>query len=110
MIVVVADTFNHLHKKTIENICFGPFIGSFDATVFVWDIGGRQGTVYELHGHRNKVTCVKYSAAKKTLLSVSEDCHLVLWDMNIRRLEVQTGPESKAIDVNVSQLYSFSES
>lgn len=31
------------------------FSGSFDQTVIVWDIGGRQGTAYELQGHHNKV-------------------------------------------------------
>ena len=31
------------------------YSGSFDCSVFVWDIGGRKGTVYELHGHRSKV-------------------------------------------------------
>ena len=35
------------------------FSGSFDSAVFIWDIGGRKGTVYELHGHRNKVTVVR---------------------------------------------------
>lgn len=32
------------------------FSGSFDQIVIVWDIGGRQGTAYELQGHHNKVT------------------------------------------------------
>ena len=27
----------------------------------MWDIGGRKGTVYELHGHRNKVSALVYS-------------------------------------------------
>ena len=27
------------------------FSGSFDRTILVWDIGGRKGTVYQLHGH-----------------------------------------------------------
>ena len=31
------------------------YSGSYDSSVFVWDIGGRRGTVYELHGHRSKV-------------------------------------------------------
>lgn len=31
------------------------FSGSFDQTVIVWDIGGQQGTAYELQGHQNKV-------------------------------------------------------
>jgi len=28
------------------------FSGSFDQSVIVWDIGGQQGTAYELQGHR----------------------------------------------------------
>ena len=32
------------------------YSGSYDSSVFVWDIGGRRGTVYELHGHRSKVS------------------------------------------------------
>ena len=31
------------------------YSGSYDSSIFVWDIGGRRGTVYELHGHRSKV-------------------------------------------------------
>jgi WD40 repeat protein len=28
------------------------FSGSFDHSVIVWDIGGQQGTAYELQGHQ----------------------------------------------------------
>lgn len=28
------------------------FSGSFDQNVIVWDIGGQQGTAYELQGHQ----------------------------------------------------------
>lgn len=28
------------------------FSGSFDQNIVVWDIGGRQGTAYELQGHQ----------------------------------------------------------
>lgn len=28
------------------------FSGSFDNSILVWDVGGRKGTVYELHGHK----------------------------------------------------------
>lgn len=65
------------------------FAGSFDCSVFVWDIGGRKGTVYELHGHRQKVTNVKYLAASKQLLSAGEDGHLILWDMSVGRTEAR---------------------
>lgn len=28
------------------------FSGSFDQNIIVWDIGGQQGTAYELQGHQ----------------------------------------------------------
>ena len=65
------------------------FSGSFDSAVFIWDIGGRKGTVYELHGHRNKVTGVRYSDRKKALFSFSEDTQMVEWDLSIKRIEVK---------------------
>ena len=65
------------------------FAGSYDATVFVWDIGGRKGTVYELHGHRQKVTFVRYLSSSKQLMSAGEDGNLVLWDMATQRIEVE---------------------
>ena len=64
------------------------FSGSFDSAVFIWDIGGRKGTVYELHGHRNKVTGVRYSDRKKAIFSFSEDTQMVEWDLSINRIEV----------------------
>ena len=55
----------------------------------MWDIGGRKGTVYELHGHRQKVTFVRYLANSKQLMSAGEDGNLVLWDMSTPRIEVR---------------------
>jgi len=52
------------------------YSGSFDSSVFVWDIGGRRGTVYELHGHRSKVTSLAYSSDHTRLLSCGEDVDL----------------------------------
>jgi len=72
------------------------YSGSYDASVFVWDIGGRRGTVYELHGHRHKVTCIAHLGGGKPqqqspqmnrLMSAGEDGNLVLWDMSIQRQE-----------------------
>ena len=63
-------------------------LGSYDNTVFVWDIGGRKGTVYELHGHRQKVTHVRYLSKSKQVMSAGEDGNLVLWDMAAQRIEV----------------------
>ena len=65
------------------------FTGSYDSSVFVWDIGGRKGTVYELNGHRGKVNTVTYVPSAKSLLSTSEDSNLVIWNMTVHRTEVQ---------------------
>lgn len=48
------------HSGSVRNLAWDPerqmlFSGSFDQTVIVWDIGGQQGTAYELQGHHNKV-------------------------------------------------------
>lgn len=64
------------------------FSGSFDQLVIVWDIGGQQGTAYELQGHHNKVTSLAYSSAAKLLVSGSEDLTLVVWNMDSKRSEV----------------------
>ena len=56
--------------------------------MFVWDIGGRKGTVYELHGHRQKVTFVRFLPSSKQLMTAGEDGNLVLWDMSTTRIEV----------------------
>jgi len=63
------------------------YSGSYDNSVFVWDIGGRRGTVYELHGHRSKVTSVVYSSEHRRLVSTGEDSRLVCWDMDCHRVE-----------------------
>lgn len=62
--------------------------GSYDSSVFIWDIGGRKGTVYELHGHRNKVNSIHYVPSSRVLLSTGEDSNLVVWNMTVPRHEV----------------------
>ncbi len=63
--------------------------------MFVWDIGGRKGTCFELHGHRNKVTACRYISRRRILISASEDNNLVFWDLSVRREEVRTSELSK---------------
>jgi len=70
------------------------YSGSFDNTVFVWDIGGRQGRVWELHGHKSKVTSLVFSQTHNKLISAGEDGKLVCWDMSKRRLETPDWAES----------------
>jgi len=62
------------------------YSGSFDCSVFVWDIGGRKGTVFELHGHQRNVTSLALCQDKNLLMSSSEDNNLVFWKMNETRL------------------------
>lgn len=45
------------HAGSIRTLEWDPveqrlFSGSFDQSIIVWDIGGQQGTAYELQGHR----------------------------------------------------------
>ncbi|XP_074657477.1 WD repeat and FYVE domain-containing protein 2-like [Tubulanus polymorphus] len=63
------------------------FSGSFDQTIIVWDIGGQQGTAFELQGHHDKVQSVIYAASTKQLLSAGDDNALVIWTMDIKRQE-----------------------
>jgi WD repeat and FYVE domain-containing protein 2 len=70
------------------------FTGSYDSSIFVWDVAGRKGTVFELHGHRNKVNCIAYVSDAQTLMSVGEDTNLVLWNMAAKRLETSDWSES----------------
>ncbi|XP_017483571.1 PREDICTED: WD repeat and FYVE domain-containing protein 2 [Rhagoletis zephyria] len=64
------------------------FSGSCDQTVFVWDVGGKRGTIYELQGHNNKVSSLAYANSTQQLLSGGEDSVVVLWKMNAMRKEV----------------------
>ena len=70
------------------------YSASYDASVFVWDIGGRRGTVYELHGHRSKVTSLVYSPAHSRLVSSGEDRRMVCWDMAVTREETPDWAQS----------------
>ncbi|XP_044726512.1 WD repeat and FYVE domain-containing protein 2 [Chrysoperla carnea] len=70
------------------------FSGSFDQLVIVWDIGGRQGTAYELQGHNNKVSALAYVSSIGQLISAGEDGVLVFWDMTQPRKETPEWSES----------------
>lgn len=70
------------------------FSGSFDQSIIVWDIGGRQGTLYELQGHHNKVTALCYASSERILLSGGEDAVIVCWDMAANRKETAVWVES----------------
>ncbi|XP_022207736.2 WD repeat and FYVE domain-containing protein 2 [Nilaparvata lugens] len=87
------------HTGSIRALAWDPahqrlFSGSFDQSVIVWDIGGRQGTAYELQGHQSKVTSLGYIFHKNLLISGGEDSVLVFWDMNAQRKETPDWVES----------------
>ena len=50
--------------------------------------------MYELHGHRSKVTSLVYSPDQSRLVSAGEDSRLVVWDMNHHRVETPDWAES----------------
>ncbi|XP_073987700.1 WD repeat and FYVE domain containing 2 isoform X1 [Rhodnius prolixus] len=87
------------HAGSIRTLEWDPveqrlFSGSFDQSIIVWDIGGQQGTAYELQGHRNKVTALCYAAVKRQLISSGEDAVIVFWDMTAQRKETPEWIES----------------
>lgn len=64
------------------------FSGSFDQSIIVWDIGGQQGTAFELQGHKDKVQGMAYAPLSKQLVSVGDDGVITVWDMSVKRQEV----------------------
>jgi len=87
------------HSGSIQSLCWDQsqgwlYSGSYDSSVFIWDIGGRKGTVFELNGHRNKVNTVHYVPSVKKLMSTGEDSTLVVWDLNKNRVESADWAES----------------
>ena len=52
---VLCDSFA-LFTGSVRALAWDPekrllFSGSFDESIIIWDIGGQQGTAFELHGH-----------------------------------------------------------
>ncbi|XP_063242187.1 WD repeat and FYVE domain-containing protein 2 [Bacillus rossius redtenbacheri] len=70
------------------------FSGSFDQSVIVWDIGGQQGTAYELQGHHNKVSALCSAGLHQLLISGGEDSCIIFWDMSQPRKETPEWHES----------------
>jgi len=96
--LVCVTTFKG-HSGSIRSLMWEPqssllFSGSFDQIVCVWDIGGKQGTVYELQGHKGKVTGLSYLKKSSQLISGGEDGILVAWNMQIQRTETPDWKES----------------
>lgn len=70
------------------------YSGSFDQSIIIWDIGGGQGSAFELQGHRDKVLSVIYAGFTKQLLSCGDDNMLVIWNMDVKRMETPEWAES----------------
>ncbi|XP_068685348.1 uncharacterized protein [Montipora foliosa] len=50
------------HSGNVRALAWDPekrllFSGSFDESIIIWDIGGQQGTAFELHGHFGNAEC-----------------------------------------------------
>ncbi|XP_074633756.1 WD repeat and FYVE domain-containing protein 2-like isoform X3 [Acropora palmata] len=89
------------HSGNVRALAWDPdkrllFSGSFDESIIIWDIGGNQGTAFELHGHLSKVQDLCYAPHAKKLISCSEDGIVRIWDMNVKRQET---PEWSQSDV-----------
>ena len=70
------------------------FSGSFDQSIIVWDIGGQQGTAFELQGHHDKIQSVIYATSSKQLLSSGDDSLITFWNMDVKRQETPEWAES----------------
>ncbi|XP_050438435.1 WD repeat and FYVE domain-containing protein 2 [Adelges cooleyi] len=70
------------------------FSAGHDRLIIIWDIGGGQGTAYELHGHTNRVTSLAFVLPKNLLISAGEDSVMVFWDLNAQRKETPPWTES----------------
>ncbi|KAH3807456.1 hypothetical protein DPMN_135796 [Dreissena polymorpha] len=101
---ITNQNFNHVtnlkgHSGSVQSLAWDAdrkllFSGSFDNSVIVWDIGGKQGTALELQGHKEHVQALAYSPASKQLLSTGEDKVLGIWDMEANRIETPEWAEN----------------
>ena len=76
--VVFVTKSSLFFRLAVAILCYMRYIftllsGSYDSSVFIWDIGGRKGTVFELNGHRNKVNTVHYVPSVKKLMSTGKN-------------------------------------
>lgn len=90
------------HTNAIKIIHWDPlkqmlFSGSSDSSIICWDIGGKKGTIYELQGHKEKVTSLVYSQASQRLISGGSDALIISWFMNIKRKEVSCSTDGSFI-------------
>ncbi|EDO26009.1 predicted protein [Nematostella vectensis] len=92
-IVVVLGSIGGLAWDAEKRLLFS---GSFDQSIIIWDIGGQQGTAFELQGHISKVQALCFAAHSKKLISCGEDGAIMVWDMRIKRKET---PEWSQCDI-----------
>jgi WD40 repeat protein len=80
------------HSGSVRALAWDPtsqllFSGSYDQSIIIWDIGGKKGSAFELHGHQNKVVSLTFASGPRRLISASDDGRVVAWDMNVHREE-----------------------
>jgi hypothetical protein len=51
------------------------------------DKGGQKGVTYDLNGHKNRVQALIYSTLTRQIITGSDDCNIVIWDMIAKRKE-----------------------
>lgn len=78
------------HQGSIRALLWEPstnwlFSAGSDQVIICWDIGGGEGTAYELRGHRHRVGALCYSKSHKSLISGGEDCSIIAWNMEAKR-------------------------
>ncbi|WAR27374.1 WDFY2-like protein [Mya arenaria] len=101
---ITDQNFNHIttlkgHSGSVRSLAWDPdrnllFSGSYDNSIIVWDIGGKQGTAFELQGHKDKVQALVYCTASKQLISTADDKVIGIWDMDANRVETPEWDEN----------------
>ncbi|KIW04743.1 hypothetical protein, variant [Verruconis gallopava] len=73
--------------------------GSMDKNIYIWNAATRLQTV--IRGHTDFVNSVWVDLPSRTLFSASDDCSIVLWDLDtrrpIKRFEGHVGPVQQVI-------------
>ncbi|KAM3104714.1 TIR domain-containing protein, partial [Phormidesmis sp. 146-33] len=93
------------HRGWVHSVSFSPdgktlATGSYDNTVKLWDLQGRE--LQTLKGHSERVNSVSFSPDGKTLATGSYDNTVKLWDLQGRELQTLKGHSSYVTSVSFS--------
>ncbi len=88
------------HKDKVTSIAFSPnsdwiVSGSYDSTVKLWNVLGKQGLKQTYIGHQDAVWSVAFSPDGKWVASGSDDKTLKLWDVSGTQDSIHTYPKHK---------------